>query len=136
MAVLDVDWNPDGRKLRQFSAILCFVALAFAVRAAFRGGSGSLAVWSAVGAVGLLGVAWPPLARPVYKLLLAVSLPIGWVTSHVLLLSVFYLVVTPIGLAMRLFRYDPLKRRFDPSAKTYFTRRERPSDLARYFKQF
>jgi hypothetical protein len=136
VALLDVDWNPDGKKLRQFSAILCLVGAAFAARTALRAGSAFPVVWCGVIAVGVLGIAWPALARPVYKVLLAVSLPIGWVMSHVLLLTVFYLVVTPIGLIMRLFGYDPLKRRFDPSAKTYFTRRERPPGLDRYFKQF
>ena len=65
-----------------------------------------------------------------------VSLPIGWVSSHVLMACLFYLVVAPIGAVMRIFGYDPLARRFDRSRKTYFTRRDHPSELSRYFKQF
>ena len=44
------------------------------------------------------------------------------VVSNALLLGVFfYLVVTPFGLAMRLVSSDPMKRRGNKSARSYFT---------------
>ena len=33
---------------------------------------------------------------------------LGWVNTRILLTLIFYLVVTPIGLVMRLFRRSPL----------------------------
>jgi hypothetical protein len=56
--------------------------------------------------------------------------------SHLLLLVVYYLVLTPIGLLMRLIGYDPLQRRFDRSAQSYWTPHDPAADDARYFKQF
>jgi hypothetical protein len=38
----------------------------------------------------------------------------------------FYLVVTPMGIAARLLRNDPLKLRYDRSAETYWTERQPP----------
>ena len=66
------------------------------------------AFW-AVAAAGLVGVLRPGFLRPVYVLWMALAFPIGWTVSHLLLLIVYYLVLTPIGLLMRLFGYDPLE---------------------------
>jgi hypothetical protein len=41
-----------------------------------------------------------------------------------------------LGLLFRLVRRDPLGRKFDPRAKTYWHCRKPPDDLARYFRQF
>ena len=62
--------------------------------------------------------------------------PIGWIISHALLAIVYYLVITPIGLGMRLFGRDPLQRELHRSAKTYWTPRSTIKDTARYFQQF
>ena len=57
--------------------------------------------------------------------------------SHVVLALVYYLVFVPIGLLMRLFGYDPMKRGFDPEAATYWTARDpKASEPKRYFRQF
>ena len=49
----------------------------------------------------------------------AAVFPIGWVMSYVLLGGVYFLVLTPIGLAMRICGRDPMQRKFDRQAKTY-----------------
>ena len=63
--------------------------------------------------------------------------PIGFVVSHVVLAMVYYLVMTPIGLAMRVFGYDPMTRRGDLAKKSYWVERDsgtRGPDS--YFRQF
>jgi hypothetical protein len=49
---------------------------------------------------------------------------------------VFYGVLTPIGLLMRLFGRDPLNRTFDRSATSYWIEHDPGSDLDRYFQQY
>ena len=44
---------------------------------------------------------------------------LGWVNSRVLMTVVFYLVVTPAALVMRVMGRDAMRRRRDPSANTY-----------------
>jgi len=44
-----------------------------------------------------------------------------------LLSIVFYLIFLPIGLIMRLFGKDPMKRKFDKSTKTYRVKSKQPS---------
>ena len=56
--------------------------------------------------------------------------------DDVLLGAIYYLLLTPIGLLMRLFRYDPMYRRFDRTAQTYWVERDTQRPKASYFKQY
>ena len=98
------------------------------------------AVAGGLGAVGVLAAAtvWlsPPLGRRFYVAWMVAAAPIGWTISHVVLAAVYYLVLTPIGLALRLAGRDPLRRRFDASAPSYWIERRRETDPTRPFKQF
>jgi hypothetical protein len=58
------------------------------------------------------------------------------VVSHVVLLLVFAVVVTPVALLLRLLGRDPLERRPDPRAATYWVDRKTEPDPRRYFRQF
>jgi hypothetical protein len=137
MALIDVNWNPSRRELRQFALIwIGFFAL---IGVYCWWGHDSLRaasiVW-AVAAAGLLGYLRPGVFRPVYVLWMALALPIGWTISHLLLMIVYYLVMTPIGLLMRLFGYDPMERQFECSAKSYWKTHDPAASTARYFKQY
>jgi len=65
---------------------------------------------------------------------------LGFVNSHILLALVFYLLFTPMGLVMRLFRRDPLDRSFpspSDSPASYWIRRESPQlPREHYERQF
>lgn len=137
MALLNVNWDPGDRELRQFS--LLWIAFFGLIGAYCLWGAETwettLVLW-AVAAIGLLGVLVPSLMDPIYTLWMLIAFPIGWVISHVLLLTVFYLVLTPIGLVMRLFGYDPMKLQFDRAAKSYWVPHDPEADRERYFKQY
>jgi len=47
---------------------------------------------------------------------------LGWVNSRILLSAIFYLVIVPMGLCMRLLGKDPMAREFDPDARSYRVR--------------
>jgi hypothetical protein len=88
------------------------------------------------------GVRWWSLAVALAFLLVAfirpaILAPLNWVwTRFGLLLHkvmnplvmglLFYVALTPMALAMRLAGKDPLRRRFDDSAPSYWIRREPP----------
>jgi hypothetical protein len=137
MALIEVNWNPVRRELKQFALLwLGFFGLMGAYCLWGKGSPAAATAFWVVAAAGLLGYFQPRVLRPVYILWMALALPIGWTVSHLLLLAVYYLVVTPIGLVMRLIGYDPLNRRFDRSAKSYWTQHDPGAETARYFKQF
>ena len=62
--------------------------------------------------------------------------PIGWTISHAVLALLYYLLFTPIGLIIRLFGRDPMQRRLDRSAATYWVPHNQDRDAGRYFRQF
>jgi hypothetical protein len=86
-------------------------------------------------AAGLLILAAPQVGRRVYTGWMLAAVPIGWTITHVVLGLVYYLVVTPVGLLMRLVGYDPMHRRLDPQAATYWQDHPGPQAPARYFRQ-
>ena len=56
------------------------------------------------------------------------------VVSPVVLGILFFAVFTPMGQAMRLFGWDAMKRRFEPAAPTYWSRRDPPGPADESFK--
>jgi hypothetical protein len=49
---------------------------------------------------------------------------------------VYYMLLTPVGLLLRLCGNDPLRRRLDRQATSYWTPRSQDVPLDRYFRQF
>jgi hypothetical protein len=137
MAVLEVNWNPSRRELRQFGVLWLVFFAGMAAWLYFRHGPGLWPTVLGTGAVavGLPGIAFPALLKPIYVGWMIAAFPIGWTVSHLLLGSIFYLVISPIGLLLRLFGHDPMKRKFDRSAKSYWIEHER-ADTARYFRMY
>jgi hypothetical protein len=67
---------------------------------------------------------------------MAAVFPIGWVVSHTVFAAVYFLVITPIGLALRAAGHDPMERKWNPQSATYWKPREEPPAPSRYFRQF
>ncbi len=137
MALLDVNWKPSQRELKKFAMLWIGFFGLIGVYVLWRHESLRAAVmlWI-VAAAGSAGVVRPSVFRPVYLVWMTLALPIGWTVSHLLLVIVYYVVLTPIGLLMKLVGYDPLQRRLDRSAKSYWITHESPADTAQYFKQY
>ena len=73
----------------------------------------------------LLGMIWPRLYTPLAKLWLGLSLLLGSVMSRVLLTVIFFVVVTPIALVMRLFGHDSMRRKgWKKSTESTFVTRD------------
>ena len=43
----------------------------------------------------------------------------GWVNTRIILVLLFYVLILPIGLIMRLFGYDPMQRKIDKDLQSY-----------------
>jgi hypothetical protein len=138
MAVLDINWHPTSSQLRQFAVLqLVFFGLA-AVWLDHRIGSraATLGVLSLSALACLIGLIRPQTLRWFFVGWIVAVFPIGWCVSHLLLAVIFYLVFAPIGIIMAWCGYDPMHRRWDRQAKTYWLTRTPPDDIQRYFKQY
>jgi len=138
MALIKIDRNPPAAHLKSFGIMLVlFVALIGALSWWRNGTSdGAVRIWAIGGALAAAYWAVPALRRPVYVGWMYAAFPIGWTVSHLLIATIYYLVVTPIALAARATGYDPLRLRFDRSAPTYWVRHTGGRDPRRYFRQF
>ena len=87
--------------------------------------------------VPVIGWLAPVFMRLVFLGMSYAAWPIGFVVSHVILALVYYLVMTPIGLVMRLFGYDPMTRKRDSTGGSLWIERS-TSDRGpeSYFRQF
>ncbi len=77
----------------------------------------------------------PPLRIPLYLGWMLGVAPIGWLVTHLVLGLIFYGLITPMGVIMRLFRRDRLQRKLDASAESYWQGHDPGGDTARYFRQ-
>jgi Na+/proline symporter len=71
-----------------------------------------------------LALTLPKLLLPLQKGWMILALILGTFSSHVILLLLFYLVITPIGLLGRIFGKDFLDEKFDVKTKTYWNYRK------------
>jgi len=137
MSLHRLNTDPSPKQLRVFAlAWLAFFATA-AGMLAWRDASKTTVVVTTIVAVvcPLAGWAFPPLLRRLFIASAYGTYPIGLVVSALLLGAIYALVITPIGLVARLFGYDPMTRKLDARARSYWRRRRRRDSLAGYFRQ-
>lgn len=66
----------------------------------------------------------PALFAPLNRLWFRFGLALGAVTTPVMMGLLFVVAVIPTALLLKLLRKDPLQRRLDPNAATYWERRD------------
>jgi hypothetical protein len=82
------------------------------------------------------GALFPVVLGPVQRAWMAFALVLGHFNTRVILTVLFYLVMTPVGLIIRLFR-DPLDRSLKENTSSHWIKREQqPIEVARYERQF
>ena len=133
MSPMNVD-TKDARKFgKTFSAVFFVISMI-----ALWKGSGSWG-WFLAAAAGFLvvGVAAPRLLGPLYWAWMKFAFALGWFNTRLFLGIVFYLIITPVGLVMRILRKDALRLKFDRAASSYWIPREsKPIDPKRYERLF
>jgi hypothetical protein len=137
--MIEINRNPSTKDLRQFAGIwfpLFCAVVGLVLYRRFGWHAAAIVVWAVGAVVAVIGLAAPAMAKPIFIGLMYVTFPIGWVVSHVLLGTVYYGMITPIGLVMRLAGRDTMTRRFDRSAATYWVPRPPVTDPERYFRQY
>jgi hypothetical protein len=146
--LIPVNLSPSRRQLRTFGIICVLVFGALGVLAFFKhklfghaltmeaSTTAAYALWGASLVSGSLTAIAPPALRPLYLALTILTLPIGFVVSHVMMAALYYLVVAPLGIGMRVFGWDPMMRRAEKSRDSYWTKRRARKDAAAYLRQY
>ncbi len=130
--------EPSSRDLTVTALVFLIILSSIGAYTLFWSGKWYGAIWIAVGHSMLLARLIPPLFRRIYRLWIAFSVVLGYFVSRILLTIIFCVIVVPTGLIMRLVGKDPMDRKLDPAAQSYWNKKEQETDttIERYERQF
>ena len=83
----------------------------------------------------VMGHLLPGYLGPIYKAWMAIGHVLGWINTRIILGVIYYALFTPLGLAMRVWRKDSMRRQYDETTNTYRVLR-RPRPAAHMLRQF
>jgi len=135
MTLIDLAEPPRPAMLRWFGLSLCGLILVVAAILGWQ--SNSSAKWIAIFAVVFLLIYYliPASQYSIVRVWQRITYPITWVVGIALLSIIFYGVLTPLGLLMRLAGYDSLQLRSKPCESLWTDRVDTPAKT-RYFRQY
>ena len=138
MSIIEINRNPTQRELLIFCLLLGLFTGLVGLLTYFRWDSPAVAwgIWIGGGIITLLNFTVPPLRRVFYLTWMCVTFPIGWTISHTILAILYYGILTPTGLIMRLFRFDLMSRNLRSGRDTYWEKYYPAANPKRYFRQF
>jgi len=139
MPLVEVNWHPNRKQLRDFGRVALIATSGISLFLYALKGLAIhwvAAIFGAGFVIYITSIISAKSTRIIYLSLTFLTLPIGWAVSFILLATFYFLLLTPLGLVFRLVGRDPLCRRFEPNAKTYWLKRQPPKNPERYFQQF
>ncbi len=134
MALLDINWKPTDRQLRQFG---CVGLIALPAIAWLWGASQDvLLVLAAIGlCIAAIGLAFPKAIKPLFIGLTLVATPIGLVVAEMMIFLVYASIFFPIGMIFRLMGRDALQLKLDRDRDSYWQGKQQPTDVSSYYRQ-
>jgi Saxitoxin biosynthesis operon protein SxtJ len=144
VTLVPIDWFPTASKLTRFGYLSACFIIAFGWLAAHGhrpfgvdiGRSGALAFYASGAAVFLLSTITPRVLLLLYVPLVALSSPIGYVLSYVVLGVVFFGIMLPIGLLLRRIGREPIRQGSAVDVATYWLSSRPPRVKEDYFRQY
>ena len=134
MKLVEINWNPTDRQLRQFGAI-CLVALPV-VSWIWGGGTLIVILLAIIGlAVAIAGVAVPQTLKPIFLVLTLMVAPIGMVIGELALFVIYFGCFSPLGLVFRIAKRDVLQLTLDRQSKTYWQTKKQANGVSSYYRQ-
>lgn len=112
---------------RSFGFTFVVVFAAIAIWQGWAGRIAVAAIFTGLSAVILVvALARPALLNPLNRAWMKFGAVLHAIVNPVVLGAMFFLLITPIGIAMRLFGRDALRRRLDRTAQSYWIKRDPP----------
>jgi hypothetical protein len=143
MALVQLNWSPTSKELRQFGATFMggFVVIGLVkyfwpferiLTQDKTFGLWAIGIGLVVGAIGLTGT---KVALPFYWVWLGIAWVMGNIISRIIIAAIYFLIFTPMGLIGRLIGRDKLQLK-KPNKDSYWLDISLPKDRERYERQF
>ncbi|MDP8219388.1 MAG: hypothetical protein P9M03_11760 [Candidatus Theseobacter exili] len=137
--MIQINKNPSIRELKQFSRIwlpLLSILLGYIFFSKLHIPHIAVVILVSGAFTSLFGVFFPGRIKPVFVALIYITYPIGFILSYFILALLFFFLLTPIALIMRIFNFDPIERSSDKTKKSYWKTIEHSDKTEQYFKQY
>jgi hypothetical protein len=134
----DISFRPASKALRQFAAawLVFFLAFGFHQYLVRKHVAFGLALIGMALLIGLPGLIRPSLVRWLFVGWTVAAFPVGWLISWLVLLLMFYGILTPVAMVFRLRGRDLLRRRRPLEETTFWVPKDAPKDVRSYFRQY
>jgi len=129
--------EPTSRDLTILAALFFVIPCVIGGYMLWKGAANGW-IWIIAGAILGLSRIITPLFKAIYRIWIILSIILGYFVSRILLTIIFIIVIIPMGLIMRILGKDPMERKLDPKAASYWIPKEQEKDISveRYEKQF
>jgi len=130
--------NLDKTQIRKFGLALTTLLLIIGSWKYYKGQMTPSYMFLTAGVISFVSAMFfQPIIKPIYIVMMKAAHILGWINSRILLGVIFYLVITPIGLIMRVFGKDIIDQKVEPDKEDYWVRREKlPFDKHKYENQY
>ena len=110
------------KKLRQFGLMVGGVLVLIGLWKLYQGKHEMvrLTLWSVGGLLIITGSIVPTLLTPVYWIWMKLAHLLGWVNTRLLLGIIFFVIITPMAIVMKVFGRDALNRKIDKDVDSYW----------------
>lgn len=136
MSLVRINWKPNAAELRKFGAVILagFAVIGGILKWRNHDAAAEWCFWigGVAGSVGLTGLV---IALPFYWIWMGFAFVMGNVMSRLILTLFYYLMITPMGLVMRLSGRDKLVLKAQRSRTSHWVDvdTDRSSDYERQF---
>ena len=113
--------NYSKKQLRQFGLVIGIglpVFIGFILPLLFDHSLRIWTIWVGIPFM-IFGIFKPNYLSYSYKVWMALGHYLGWINSRIILGIIFFTVLLPISLILKIFGYDPLKRKKDSNILSY-----------------
>ena len=122
--------------LRDFGLILAIVLAIFGGISLWKESESYKYLFPGSGASLILAMLLPNVLKFIYLPWMTVATIIGWVMTRVILKMLYYLILTPIGIAMKLFGKDILDEKINKDKPSYWVPRDKTILKEQFERQF
>jgi hypothetical protein len=127
------------KDLRSFGIIIFFAGLVIDAIIYWKHGlqAKSLFIYSTLGSLFLItGLLIPNLLKPIHKIWMILAVILGFIMTKLIMTLTFILIVTPIGLLLKLSGKDLLNLKIKEKENTFWKDYQRVENKDRYTKMF
>ena len=115
--------TPTKKELRKFGVVI-FICLGI-IGSFLLGDKANFAfgLWGVGLASFAIGLSRPQVLGLPYRMWMKLALVMGFITNHIILAGMFYLVVTPIGILMRVLGRNTVQAKIDKNIRSYWIKK-------------